>query len=128
MAHELHHTAGGWLHSGRLFGRCWVFDWIRTAGGAPGRSLKVCTIGIRCILMKTRVTITLDPEVHRLAKRKARRNHTTVSGLIESLLQSETAPAKTDLVASMTGSASLRKPVADTDPLHDALKANYLRG
>ena len=41
--------------------------------------------------MKTRVTITLDSEVHRLAKQKARRKHTTVSGLIESLLQSATS-------------------------------------
>ena len=84
-------------------------------------------IWIICILMKTRVTITLDPEVHRLAKRKARKNHTTVSGLIESLLQSKTAPGKTDLVASITGSASLREPSQGTDPLYDSLKAKYIR-
>ena len=76
--------------------------------------------------MKARVTITLDPEVHRLAKRKARKKHTTVSGLIESLLQAETAPIEEDLVASMRGSASLRDTAPGTDPLYDALKAKYL--
>jgi hypothetical protein len=81
-----------------------------------------------CTLMKTRVTITLDPEVHRLAKRKARKNHTTVSGLIESLLEAVTAPTEEDLVASMRGSASLRDPAPGTDPLYDALKAKHLRG
>ena len=77
--------------------------------------------------MKTRVTITLDPEVHRLAKRKARKKHTTVSGLIESLLQAETAPRKADLVVSMRGSASLREPAPGTDPHYDAVKAKYVR-
>jgi len=84
-------------------------------------------IWIICILMKTRVTITLDPEVHRLAKRKARKNHTTVSGLIESLLEAATAPIEEDLVARMRGSASLREPAPGTDPLYDALKAKHLR-
>ena len=51
------------------------------------------------MLMKTRVTITLDPEVHRLAKQKARRKHTTVSGLIESLLQSATSKQDDALTA-----------------------------
>jgi hypothetical protein len=80
-----------------------------------------------CILMKTRVTITLDPEVHRLAKQRARRKHTTVSGLIESLIQSEGSSGKADLVASMTGSASLRDPSPGSDPLYDALQAKYMR-
>jgi hypothetical protein len=78
--------------------------------------------------MKTRVTITLDPEVHRQAKKTARKKHTTVSGLIESLLQAESAPVKRKgIVASMVGSASLRTPAPGTDPLHDALAAKYLR-
>jgi hypothetical protein len=78
--------------------------------------------------MKSRVTITLDPEVHRLAKQTARKKHTTVSGLIESLLQSESAPKNGGIVASMVGSASLRSPEPGTDPLYDALKAKHLRG
>lgn len=77
--------------------------------------------------MKTRVTITLDPEVHRLAKRTAKKKHTTVSGLIEALLEAETAPIEEDLVASMRGSASLRDAEPGTDPLYDALKAKHLR-
>ena len=66
--------------------------------------------------MKTRVTITLDPEVHRLAKQKARRKHTTVSGLIESLLQSATSTKDDDWVAGMMGITSLRDSVSGADP------------
>lgn len=76
--------------------------------------------------MKSRVTITLAPEIHRLAKRTARKKHTTVSGLIESLIQSEAASAGEDLVAGMIGCASLREPATGSDPLYDALKAKYL--
>ncbi len=77
--------------------------------------------------MKTRVTITMDPEVHRLAKRAARKKHTTVSGLIESLLQSETSTKDDDWVAGMTGITSLRDSAPGADPLYDALTANYIR-
>ncbi len=85
-------------------------------------------INVKCILMKTRVTITLDPDIHRLAKQAARKKHTTVSGLIESLLQTEATAPKKDLIASMTGSASLRNPAPGTDPLFDTLAAKYIRG
>lgn len=79
------------------------------------------------MLIKTRVTITLDPEVYRRAKETARNKHTTVSGLIESLLQAESAPLKKKgIVTSMVGSASLRTPARVTDPLHEALTAKYL--
>lgn len=44
--------------------------------------------------MKTRVTVTLDPDLHRLAKQAARKKHTTVAGLIDSPLQAEVAPAE----------------------------------
>ncbi len=77
--------------------------------------------------MKARVTITLDPEIHRLAKQTARRKHTTVSGLIESLLQNEGQSDSDDWVAGMTGIASLRNPPPGEDPLYDALKAKYIR-
>lgn len=77
--------------------------------------------------MKTHVTITLDPEVHRLARQRARKTHTAVSALIESLLQSETFPKDDGLVASMIGIASLRNPVPGADPLYDTLKAKYIR-
>jgi len=42
--------------------------------------------------MKARATITLDPEIHRLARQTARKKNTTVSGLIESLLKSDALP------------------------------------
>jgi hypothetical protein len=77
--------------------------------------------------MKSRITITLDPEVHRLAKQRAIRRKTTVSGLIESLLQSETSVKKANLVRSMIGSARLRVSDVGKDALHDALRAKYLR-
>lgn len=78
--------------------------------------------------MKTRVTITLDPEIHRLAKKSASRNRTSVSGLIESLLQTEVGAAKSCAAAELVGSAKLRRPAPGSDPLHDILTAKYLRG
>ena len=77
--------------------------------------------------MKTRVTNTHEPEVHRLAKQKARRKHTTVSGLIESLLQSATSTKDDDWVAGMMGITSLRDSVPGADPLYDTLTAKYIR-
>lgn len=78
--------------------------------------------------MKTRVTITLDPAVHEQAKRTARARKTSVSGLIEKLLESAEPPAKRLLVDRMIGSASLRSPAAGTDPLYDALASKHLKG
>lgn len=89
--------------------------------------LTVCIIRGKYLLIKSRITITLDPEVHRLAKQRAVKRKTTVSGLIESLLQSETSVTKKDLVHSMIGSASLRIAEPGKDFLHDALRAKYLR-
>ncbi|MDD5200493.1 MAG: DUF6364 family protein [Terrimicrobiaceae bacterium] len=76
--------------------------------------------------MKTRVTITLDPAAHQRAKRTARARKTSVSGLIESLLQSAAAPGSSSLVDQMTGSASLRFSAEGSDPLYDALHSKYL--
>ncbi|MGH8093798.1 MAG: DUF6364 family protein [Chthoniobacterales bacterium] len=77
--------------------------------------------------MKARITITLDPATHRQAKRTARLRRTTVSGLIETLLQSTGAQAEpAPLVAEMVGSAKLRNPRPGSDPLYDALKTKYL--
>lgn len=78
--------------------------------------------------MKTRVTITLEPEVHRLAKKAARRRRTTVSGLFASLVEAEEAArSKGNIVAAMVGSARLREPAPGSDPLHEALRSKYLR-
>jgi len=78
--------------------------------------------------MKARVTITLDPEVHRKAKQAAIKKHTTVSALIESLLKAEDPLQEVDLVSEMIGMAKLRHPEPGSDPLYDSLKAKYIRG
>jgi len=77
--------------------------------------------------MKTRVTITLDPELHAHAKRVARARRTSVSGLFEEFLRKTPATrSKESLVDSMIGCAELRTPAPGTDPLHDALRAKFL--
>jgi hypothetical protein len=80
--------------------------------------------------MKTRITITLDPKVHQLAKKTAKRRDTTVSGLIEGLLLEEGAQSRRGLVEKMTGVAILREPTdgkGGRDLLRDALLAKYIR-
>lgn len=76
--------------------------------------------------MKTRVTITLDPDTHRRAKRTAAARKTTVSALIDSLLQAADDTPPPSLVEEMIGSATLRESAPGADPLYDALKARYL--
>lgn len=83
--------------------------------------------------MKSRITITIDPKVHELAKKTAKRRDTTVSGLIEGLLREEGAQSRRGLVEKMTGVASLREPSGGKggkggrDLLRDALIAKYIR-
>lgn len=77
--------------------------------------------------MKTRVTITLDPEVHALAKRTARARRTTVSGLIEKFLRSQEAAGRdSSLVDEMLGSSELREVKRGRDALHDALHERFI--
>lgn len=77
--------------------------------------------------MKSRIPITIDPEVHRRARRTARRRETSVSGLIESLLASATGPASSiSRVERMLGSATPREPSRGEDPLYDALADKLL--
>ena len=80
--------------------------------------------------MKSRITITLDPKVHQLAKKTAKRRDTTVSGLIEGLLREEGVQSRRGLVDKMTGVASLRERTASKsgrDLLQNALIAKYIR-
>jgi len=77
--------------------------------------------------MKTRVTITLDPATHQRAKRIARARKTSVSGLIETLLESAAASTAPSAVDEMIGSATLRSPAAGSDPLYEALASKLLR-
>ncbi len=77
--------------------------------------------------MKTRVTITLDPEVHARAKAVARARRTTVSGLIEAFLRSEQAAGTgSSLVDEVLGCAELRTVDPGRDPLYDALHARHI--
>jgi hypothetical protein len=81
--------------------------------------------------MKSRITITIDPKVHALARKTAKRRDTTVSGLIEGLLREEGGPARQGIVDKMTGVASLRDPAkgkSADDLIHKALRAKYIRG
>jgi hypothetical protein len=73
--------------------------------------------------MKKRVTITLDPEVHRAAKRRASREKTSVSGLIESLL-GRPAEGSGDTVSKMVGMCEVRPA---ENELGEALHRKYLR-
>ena len=77
--------------------------------------------------MKTRVTITLDPDVHAHAKQVARAQHTTVSGLIEAFFRAQkSAWARGSLVDDMLGSAELRMLKPGADPLRDALHGRHI--
>lgn len=77
--------------------------------------------------MKTRVTITLDPQVHARAKQVARARRTTVSGLIEAFLRSPGATETgASLVDEMLGCAELRSVKPGNDSLYDALHARHI--
>jgi len=77
--------------------------------------------------MKTRVTITLDPEVHAHAKRTARARRTTVSGLIEKFLSSpEAAGNDASLVDEMLGCSELRAVKHGQDILYDELHGRFI--
>ncbi|MFN2432831.1 MAG: DUF6364 family protein [Gemmatimonadota bacterium] len=77
--------------------------------------------------MKTRVTITLDPEMHARAKRIARARRTTVSGLVQAFLRSPDAAGQDEsLVDEMLGSGELRSLKRGRDPLFDALRKRYV--
>lgn len=74
--------------------------------------------------MKARVTITMDPALHRHAKRLARLRQTSVSGLFESFLRSTESDGS--LVDKMLGSAELRAFPPGDDPLYDALHSRHI--
>lgn len=76
--------------------------------------------------MKSRITITLDPVAHQRAKRTARKRKTSVSALIERLLNEAASADAPSIVDQMIGSATLRESPVGADPLYDVLKARYL--
>lgn len=77
--------------------------------------------------MKTRVTVTLDPQVIHHAKSVARARNTNLSALIESLLAQtiEVGAAKpVRFSQKWAGKFSLRESDG-SDPLLDAMKARF---
>lgn len=76
--------------------------------------------------MKTRATLTVDPELHARAKRLARQRKTTVSGLFESYLASQPDP-QGSRVERLIGSASLNAAPEHPDPKRMYLNAKYLK-
>lgn len=77
--------------------------------------------------MKSRVTITLDPDVRRHAKVVARRRGTTVSGLIEALLSAQTQAKESHVEAMLGIGREAAHPAPGTDPRYDYLAAKYLK-
>ena len=74
--------------------------------------------------MKARVTVTIDPALHRHAKRLARLRQTTVSGLFESFVRStENDGSQVDKIL---GSAELRASRPGDDPLYDVLHSRHI--
>jgi hypothetical protein len=77
--------------------------------------------------MKSRITITLDPNVIRHGKRVARARDTSLSGLIEGLLREQGRPESRQWTDSFSkrwrGKLTLREDSADE--LLQALKAKH---
>jgi hypothetical protein len=91
----------------------------------PG--LTVCIIWLTIHThMKMRASITIDPELHARAKALARRRRTSVSGLFESYVRSQTLD-DASVVDGMIGSAEFKKKAVGSNPLRDRLMAKYLR-
>lgn len=77
--------------------------------------------------MKNRITLTIDPEVAKKAKRIAHVRRTSVSGLVEDLIRAvPQSPHKqrASFVDKWTGKLRLKK-VPRPDPLFEALKRRY---
>ena len=88
--------------------------------------LTVCINMIFMHTMKKRATITIDPQLHKRAKRLAKARHTTVSGLFEEYLRGETDPYGS-VVDRLIGSAKLKSTDTGNDPRREALERKYLK-
>lgn len=77
--------------------------------------------------MKSRISITLDPAVHRKARKVASARGTSVSGLIESLLRRQEESTR-PVADALVGTASLREVRPGADARFDHLKSKYLHG
>jgi hypothetical protein len=77
-------------------------------------------------IMKTRATLTLNPELHERAKRLAKHRRTSVSGLFESYLASQPEP-DASITDRLIGSASLNPAENNPDPRRERLIKKYLK-
>ena len=76
--------------------------------------------------MKSRVTLTIDPEIAGRAKKIAHARKTSVSALVEELIRRTPVSPKleNDFVEKWTGKLRLRKP-NKPEPRFDYLKKRY---
>jgi len=76
--------------------------------------------------MKSRVTLTIDPEIAGRAKKIAHARKTSVSALVEELIRRTPVSPKleNDFVAKWTGKLQLRKP-SKPERRFDYLKKRY---
>jgi DNA-binding SARP family transcriptional activator len=89
----------------------------------PGDAYSV----IEYVLMKNRVTLTMDPAIAKKAKRIAHARRTSVSALIEDLLRAASVSSKSETVSfadRWTGKLRLKTP-AQPDSKFAALKKRY---
>lgn len=77
--------------------------------------------------MKTRVTLTLDPEIVRQAKNVARVRQTNLSALVEDMLRTtaQQGIAQRPNFSKKWGGKFSARPSDGSDELLDALKARY---
>lgn len=78
-------------------------------------------------MVKTRVTVTLDPRVIRRAKSVARARNTNLSALIEDLLEQAAnggSIRSSNFTQKWSGKFTVRESDV-SDPLLDVLKAHY---
>jgi len=77
--------------------------------------------------MKSRITLTMDPDVAKRAKKIAHARKTNVSALIEDLVRNASVTAArhdASFVEKWTGKLRVRKP-KNADPKLEALKKRY---
>jgi hypothetical protein len=76
--------------------------------------------------MKSRVTLTIDPEIAGRAKKIAHARKTSVSALVEELIRRTPVSPKleNDFVEKWTGKLPLRKP-NESEPRFEYLKKKY---
>jgi len=87
----------------------------------------ICILHDKICMMKTRVTLTIDPQVLRRARRLARHREKSVSALVEELVRSVPLPGEPQKISFTEKWAGRFELVPDTvdDPLRSALLRKY---